>query len=54
MGLDDFERNPVTSRDHAIARLDDRCFLIGDLLDGVAEILLVVEINVGDDRDPEV
>src|SRR5207245_11020156 len=54
MGPDDFERLTFTARDHAVARLDDCGLLVRDLLDGVAEILLVVEVDVGDHRDPEV
>ena len=52
--LDDGQRLALASRQRDIALFDDRHLLARDLGDGVAEVLLVVEVDVRDDRDSEV
>ena len=52
--LHDLERLALATRDRTIAILDDGRLLVGDLADGVAEILLMVEVDVGDRRHAKV
>ena len=44
-------RRLAAGADHRDARLDDARLFPGNGLDGVAQILLVVAADVGDDRD---
>src|SRR5438046_2130961 len=52
--LDDRQRLALASSQRDIALLDDRHLLARDLGDGVAKVLLVVEVDVRDDRYSEV
>src|ERR1035437_8237531 len=51
---DDCERRTFATGDDMVARLDDRRLFVGDLLDGVAKIFLVVEVDVGDDSNTQI
>ena len=52
--LDDHESFTFATRHHPVPPLDDGRLLERDLSNGVAEIFLMVEVDVGDDRNPEV
>src|ERR1700737_4418001 len=52
--LDYCERRSMSAGDHAVVWFDDRRFLFSDLLDRVAQIFLMVEVDVGDHGDAEV
>src|SRR5260370_40098961 len=54
MLFDDRQGRAVATGDGPTARLDDRGFLMGDLLDGVAEVFLMVQIDVRDDGDAKI
>src|SRR5207253_2350038 len=51
---DHLEGLALAAGHHAIACLDDGRLLAGDLADRIAEILLVIEVDVRDHGDPEV
>ena len=44
----------MSAGDNAIVWLDDRRFLFRDLFDRVAQIFLMIEVDVGYHSDPEV
>src|SRR4030088_287512 len=48
------QRRSLSAGDNAIVWLDDRRLLFRDLFDRVAQIFLMVEVDVGYDSDPEV
>src|SRR5437899_4270163 len=52
--LDDRERFTLAAGDNQVALLDDGGLLSRDLSNGVAEVLLMVEVDVGDHGDAEV
>ena len=52
--LDDRECRALAAGDDMVARLDDRRLFMRDLLDGVSEIFLVVEVDVGDHHHAQV
>src|SRR5437899_4338885 len=52
--LDYCQRRSMSAGDHAIVWLDDRRLLFRNLLDRVAQVFLMVEVDVGDHGDAEV
>src|SRR5260370_2257022 len=54
MLFDDRQGRTLATGDDPIARVDDGGLLSGDLLDGVAEVFLMVQIDVRDDGDAKI
>src|SRR6202011_5830250 len=54
VALDYCQGRSLSAGDHAVVWFDDRRFLFRDLFDRVAQIFLMVEVDVGDHRDAEV
>src|SRR4029077_3719610 len=53
MVLHDLKSDALATSDHMVSGFDDRCLFVGDLLDRVAQILLVVVADVRDHGDTE-